>query len=50
MGLFLFGMFVLVCLIGGAYYGLSYLRAKATKKSVVEVINSDVDSVTKKPS
>ena len=48
MGWFLFGLLVLVCLVGGGYYGLSYLRAKASKTSVVSVINSDINPATKK--
>ena len=42
MGYFLGALLLLVCLAGGAYYGFSYLRAKASKQKVADVIVSDI--------
>ena len=42
MGYFLSVLLLLVCLAGGAYYGFSYLRAKASKQKVADVIVSDI--------
>lgn len=37
-------LLVVLGLVGGLYYGFSYLRAKATKKKVADVIVEDVNS------
>ena len=44
---FLLVMLFLFLFIGGCYYGISYLRAKAEKKSVVQVIDEDIGKLTK---
>lgn len=40
--MFIIYLILAVCFIGGIYYGYSYLRAKSTKTSVVDVITDDV--------
>jgi len=42
MAWFLLGLLFLLGLVGGAYYGFSYLRAKAGKTKVADVIVSDI--------
>lgn len=42
MGYFLGTLLLLICLAGGTYYGFSYLRAKANKQKVADVIVNDI--------
>jgi uncharacterized protein YneF (UPF0154 family) len=40
---------VVVCLVGGVFYGFNYLRAKANKTSVSSELVKSVDDLIKKP-
>lgn len=50
MGYVLLIFVIVFCLIGGLFYGMSYIRAKATGKGVSETIFKSLDDLTKKPS
>lgn len=42
---FVLGIIVVVCLLGGLFYGYSYLKAKASGKKVVDVMVGDAAKV-----
>lgn len=44
------GLIVIVCLVGGLFYGYSYLKAKVNKTSVNDELIKNVNDVINKKS
>jgi len=46
---FVVSLIVVLCLVGGVFYGYNYLKAKVNKTGVTDELLKTVENITKKP-